>query len=50
MLILLNFKSYPASAKTGIDLSQAKPLLGNYPDPSKDGSLRPYEAVIYELN
>ena len=50
MLILLNFKSYPASAKTGIDLSHAKPLLGNYPDPSKDGSLRPYEAVIYELN
>jgi oligo-1,6-glucosidase len=50
MLILLNFKSYPASAKTGIDLSHAKPLLGNYPDPSKDGSLRPYEAVVYELN
>jgi oligo-1,6-glucosidase len=49
MLVLLNFKSYPASAKTGIDLSHAKPLLGNYPDPSKDGNLRPYEAVVYEL-
>ncbi len=49
MLILLNFKNYPASVKTGIDLNQAKILLGNYRDPAKGDSLRPYEAVVYEL-
>ena len=49
ILVLLNFKSKPASAKTGLELSKAKVLLGNYPMPSKDGRLRPYEAVIYEL-
>ena len=49
MLILLNFKDHAALANTGIDLSHARILLGNYPDPSKDGNLRPYEAVVYEL-
>ena len=49
ILVLLNFKSRAAAAKTGIDLSNTKILLGNYPNPSKDGSLKPYEAVIYEI-
>lgn len=48
-LITLNFKSTPATTKTGLDLSKAKVVLGNYPQPSGDGQLKPYEAVIYEL-
>ncbi len=49
MLVLLNFKSVAAEAKTGLDMSKAKVLLGNYPAPSKDGKLKPYEAVVYQL-
>ena len=49
LLILLNFKNRAASVQTGIDLSRAKILLGNYPSPSADGNLRSYEAVVYEL-
>jgi oligo-1,6-glucosidase len=49
LLVLLNFKGKIAAVKTGADLSHAKILLGNYPDPSTDGNLKPYEAVIYEL-
>jgi oligo-1,6-glucosidase len=49
MLVLLNFKAGPASVKTGIDLSKARLVLGNYSKPSGDGTLQPYEAVIYEL-
>ncbi|HTI12907.1 MAG TPA: alpha-glucosidase [Puia sp.] len=49
LLVLLNFKGTTASVKTDIDLGKAKILLGNYPAPSGDGNLRPYEAVIYEL-
>jgi oligo-1,6-glucosidase len=49
LLVLLNFKNKPASVNTGIDMSKAKILLGNYASPSKNGQLQPYEAVIYEL-
>ena len=52
MLILLNFKDHPATVNTGIDLTHAKLLLGNYPDaPQGDApqGLRPYEARVYEL-
>jgi len=48
MLVLLNFKDKPASVATGLDLSKAKVVLANYETASQDGSLRPYEAVIYE--
>ena len=49
MLVLLNFKDKAASTKTGLDLSKAKVLLGNYPtSPSPNAELRPYEAVVYE--
>ncbi len=49
-LVLLNFKSKSASVNTeGIDLGKAKILIGNYTSPSANGSLQPYEAVIYEL-
>lgn len=49
MLILLNFHGHNATATTGIDMSKAKVLLGNYARPSANGELRPYEAVVYEL-
>lgn len=47
-LVLLNFKDKQSVANTGLDLSKTKVMISNYPDPSKDGTLRPYEAVIYE--
>ena len=49
VLVLLNFKSTNAKVDTDIDISRAKVLLGNYPEASKDGSLKPYEAVVYSL-
>jgi oligo-1,6-glucosidase len=48
-LILLNFKSKPAYADTGLDLDQAKILISNYMTGSPDGHLRPYESVVLEL-
>lgn len=48
-LVMLNFTSTPSKANTGIDLGKAKPLINNYEKPAEDGSLRPYEAVVYEL-
>ena len=49
ILVLLNFKAQPAKANTGLDLSQARILIGNYTDPSITGTLRPYEAVVMEI-
>ncbi|MFN8253247.1 MAG: alpha-glucosidase [Ferruginibacter sp.] len=49
LLVLLNFKDKPATVNTGIDISKAKILINNYPAASAGGTLKPYEAVIYEL-
>lgn len=49
LLVLLNFRSTPATVNTGIDFSKAKLLLGNYAAPSKGNMLQPYEALVYEL-
>ncbi len=49
-LILLNFRNKTATAQTGKDLSKATFLLGNYQNSSKGETLRPYEAVVYELH
>ena len=49
LLIMLNFKAQESTASTGLDLSKVKVLLGNYPTPSTDGKLKPYEAVVIEL-
>jgi oligo-1,6-glucosidase len=49
ILVLLNFKSQTAKANTGLDLSKAGILIGNYTDPSLTGTLRPYEAVVLEI-
>ena len=49
ILVLLNFKDKAASAATGLDVSKAKVLLGNYAAPPSPGAaLRPHEAVVYE--
>lgn len=49
LLILLNFSTKNVIANTGLDLSKASVLLGNYASPSKTGNLQPYEAVILAL-
>lgn len=48
-LVLLNFTTKTASANIGIDLTKAIVRIDNYPNPSTDGRLKPYEALIYEL-
>ena len=50
LLVLLNFKSKVSNAKIGFDLKKATVLLGTNTHPSTDGTLQPYEAVIYKLN
>jgi oligo-1,6-glucosidase len=49
MLVLLNFTDKEASANTGVDMSKAKVVLGNYPNSTTDGKLKPYEAVVYKV-
>ena len=48
-LVLLNFTNSSSKANTAIDLIKAKVLINNYDKPATNGSLRPYEAVVYEL-
>ena len=47
LLVLLNFTEKESAIKTDLDFQNAKVLLGNYPAPSVDGKLKPYEAVIF---
>lgn len=49
VLVLLNFSSKNATAKTGINIKKSKVLINNYTKASKNGELRPYESVIYQL-
>lgn len=55
MLMLLNFSTQKARAHLNVSLADAKPLLSNYPDSQPKSNdqheftLRPYEAVIYQL-
>jgi oligo-1,6-glucosidase len=49
ILVLLNFKDKMSVARTGIDLSKARLLAHNYTDIPVSEKLRPYEALIYEL-
>ena len=48
-LILLNFRSEMKTANISLDLSKAKVLIDNYTEPSIDGKLKAYEAVVYQL-
>jgi oligo-1,6-glucosidase len=49
LLVLLNFKNKIASVNSGVDLTKAKILINNYSLASTDGKLKPYEAVIYQI-
>jgi len=49
LLIALNFTKENASFSTNIDLHKAKILLGNYVNSSIDKRLKPYEAIVYEI-
>jgi oligo-1,6-glucosidase len=49
ILVILNFINKPAIANTGIDLTGAEILAGNYPGPVTGKELRPYEAIVYKL-
>ena len=48
-LVLLNFKNKEAGVTTGVDLSKATIAISNYNKASVNGTLQPYEAVIFEL-
>lgn len=50
LLVMINFRDHVAKANTDANLSKAKVLIGNYNSPSTDGSLKPYEAVVFELD
>jgi oligo-1,6-glucosidase len=49
VLVVLNFTGKPASVNTGINMSNARPLIDNYGKVSSTSMLRPYEAVVYQL-
>jgi oligo-1,6-glucosidase len=49
ILVLLNFSSKPATANTGIDISNANLLISNYTSANSTPELRPYEAAVYEI-
>jgi oligo-1,6-glucosidase len=48
-LVMLNFRGKPAAVNTVIDVRKAKLLISNYVSTSGNGTLQPYEAVIYAL-
>lgn len=47
-LVILNFRNKPVMVPKGLNTQNAKLLIGNYPEISKERTLRPYEALIYE--
>jgi oligo-1,6-glucosidase len=49
ILILLNFSAKQANVKTGLDITKAKVLINNYSNATAGETLRPYEALIFEL-
>ncbi|MFX8612632.1 alpha-glucosidase C-terminal domain-containing protein, partial [Acinetobacter baumannii] len=48
-LIALNFTQENANFRTPFDLSKAKIILNNYTNASHNTTLKPYEAIVYEL-
>jgi len=49
LLVLLNFSDKTTSINTGVDVSKGRILINNYSTPSVGGTLKPYEAVVYQL-
>jgi oligo-1,6-glucosidase len=50
LLIVLNFTKEHTSFKTTAAISKTTVLLSNYTTASRNGLLKPYEAVIYQLS
>lgn len=49
LLVMLNFRDQTKTANVNFDLSKAEVLIGNYETPSRDKTLKPYEAVVYRV-
>lgn len=49
VVVMLNFSETNTKLNSTINFSKAKVLLGNYDVTSKNGNLKPYEAVILEI-
>jgi len=49
MLIVLNFTKNNSAFNAGVDVSKLKVVLSNYKDASAGAGLRPYEAVVCEM-
>jgi oligo-1,6-glucosidase len=48
-LVVLNFTKNNSAFDTGFDISRAKVLINNYITATVSGTMRSYEAVVYEL-
>jgi oligo-1,6-glucosidase len=48
-LIALNFTEHQATYTSGLSNSSLIHVLGNYPEPSIQGTLKPYEAAVFAL-
>jgi oligo-1,6-glucosidase len=48
-LVVLNFTKNISAYNVGVDVSKAKVLINNYTTTAVSGTMRPYEAVVYEL-
>jgi len=49
-LVLLNFSSHQAKPNLKMNFARSKVVLANYPNPSSNGVLAPYESIVYQLN
>ena len=49
MLVILNFSDKTVKLNSKINLKNSKIIIGNYKKSSVDGSVQPYESVIYQL-
>ena len=49
-LVLLNFSSHQAKPNLKMNFTRSKVVLANYPNPSSNGALAPYESIVYQLN
>ena len=49
-LVGLNFSSHQAKPNLKMNFARSKVVLANYPNPSSNGVLAPYESIVYQLN
>jgi hypothetical protein len=46
---MLIFSKHQSKLNISLDLSNSKTVITNYPRQSKNGSLAPYESIVYQL-